>query len=224
MSDEGAEAARERARERFSALGEIAAEVAHELRNILQVISTSAYVARLGLDAGASLPHIVTIERNARLAQNVVDDLMALARGGVADAEPTPLFETLLAARVGMSGAIFVDDIAPAELCGRLHVGLATRLFHALYENAIAVATSGRAVVTTRARLEGAFVVIDVSDDGPGVPEALAPRIFEPLVTSRPGGTGLGLALARRIAAANGGTIELSATSPATFRITFPAA
>jgi signal transduction histidine kinase len=64
--------------------------------------------------------------------------------------------------------------------------------------------------VVTRARVDGDWTVLQVEDDGPGVAAAIAARIFEPLVTGRSGGTGLGLALARRIAAAHGGTIALA--------------
>src|SRR5580765_2477720 len=84
------------AKERLVAIGEIAAEVAHELRNALQVIAASAYLARQ--DPPASLPHIQKIERNARLAHGIVDDLMSLARGEPAHAEPVLFAEVLVAA------------------------------------------------------------------------------------------------------------------------------
>jgi signal transduction histidine kinase len=67
--------------------------------------------------------------------------------------------------------------------------------------------------------------VIEVTDDGPGVPNDIAARVFDPLVTARPGGTGLGLPLARRIAAAHGGSIALvdRTGEGATFRLELPA-
>jgi signal transduction histidine kinase len=97
---------------------------------------------------------------------------------------------------------------------------------HALYDNSVAACAPRAPRVVTRARRDGGGpVVIEVADDGPGVPAAIAPRIFEPLVTGRTGGTGLGLALARRIVAAHGGSIALVPSSKgATFRIELPAA
>ncbi len=197
-------------RERLVAIGEIAAEVAHELRNALQVISASAYLARQ--DPAASLPHVMKIERNARLAHGIVDDLMGLARGDALHAEPTLLAEVLAAARDDLvEGATWEDDVQPRDLRVRVHVGLATRLVHVLYENAIGASHPRAPLISTRAKaVADGRVRIEVSDDGPGVPSEIATRIFEPLVTARSGGTGLGLALAKRIAASHGGTIGLA--------------
>ncbi len=216
-------------RERLAVLGEIAAEVAHELRNALQVISASAYVARQETakgDAAAALPHIAKIERNARAAHGIVDDLMALARGESLSAEPVLLAEVLVAARADLThGAAHWDDaVDPRDLRVRACPGLLVRLLHALYENAILASAPRAPRIATRAAVARGFVVLEVGDDGPGVSPELASRIFEPLVTARPGGTGLGLALARRIATAHGGTIELdeARNAGALFRISLP--
>jgi signal transduction histidine kinase len=216
------------ARERLVVVGEIAAEVAHELRNVLQVISASAYVARHEVsrgEASAALPHVVKIEKNARVAHGIVDDLMALARGETLHSEPVLLAEILVAARaeVAPEAAHWNDDVEPRDLRVRAHPGLLVRLLHALYDNAIHASAPRPPRVTTRAREANGRVILDVADDGPGVPADIAARVFDPLVTARPGGTGLGLALARRIATAHGGSIELVATpAGATFRLELP--
>lgn len=212
------------ARERLAAIGEIAAEIAHELRNALQIISANVYLAKQ--DLAGSGPFLSRIERNARMAHGIVDDLMALARGEPGTAEAVLLVEVLAAGREELPepGAELLDEV-PSQIRVRAHHGLLSRLFHVLYENAVGASAPRRPKVRTRAWLDGDRVLVDVADDGPGVPEAVVDTLFEPLVSARPGGTGLGLALARRVAAAHGGSIRL-VPSPegATFRVELPAA
>jgi signal transduction histidine kinase len=212
------------ARDRLANIGEIASEIAHELRNVLQVISASAYLARH--DPQAAAPHLAKIERNARVAHAIVDDLMSLARGDPLRAEPVALADIVTAAREDLdASATWVDAVVPTTLHARAHAPLASRMLHVLYENSVAASAPRRPTIETTARVEDGRVVIDIADDGPGVPSAVAARIFEPLVSGRPGGSGLGLALARRIAAAHGGSISLlDSPRGATFRVELPGA
>ena len=221
---------------RLIAIGEIAAEIAHELRNALQVVATSAYLAKLS--PATSAPHLAKIERHTRIAQEIVDDLMSLARGEPAKAEPSLLADILVHARASLGDddvhatggaqaprAYFADELTPSALRVRAHPGLLARVFAVLYDNSIAVCTPRAPKIVTRAAVEEKATVILVSDDGPGVPSEIAAKIFDPLVTGRAGGTGLGLALAKRIMQAHGGSISLVPGVPdvgATFRIVLP--
>jgi two-component system C4-dicarboxylate transport sensor histidine kinase DctB len=215
-------------RERLAMLGEIAVEIAHELRNVLQVISSSAYVARQEAtkgDAAATLPHVVKIEKNARMAHGIVDDLMALARSEALPAESVLLAEVMVAARSELPPgcANWDDQLEPRDLRVRVHAGLLVRVLHVLYDNAVQASAPRMPRIATSAVSAGGRTVIDVADDGPGIPEAISARVFEPLVTARPGGTGLGLPLARRIVAAHGGSIILVPSADgAIFRIELP--
>jgi two-component system sensor histidine kinase PilS (NtrC family) len=75
--------------------------------------------------------------------------------------------------------------------------------------------------IGARAGYMGDVVIFELADDGPGIPAELRSQIFEPFFTTRPGGTGLGLYIARELADANGATLELLPRSPgAQFRIT----
>jgi len=221
------------ARERLAVIGEIAAEVAHELRNALQIISANVYLARQ--DLSKSEPHLAKIERNARLAHGIVDDLMALARGEPAHAEPVLLVDALTAGREALPAPppTYLDRIEPATLRVRAHVGLLARLLHVLYENAIGASQPRPVTIetTARASADGAWAILEVADDGPGIPDEILATIFEPLVTARPGGTGLGLALARRIVTAHGGALSVvpggravGAETGAMFRVELPLA
>ena len=105
---------------------------------------------------------------------------------------------------------------------GRILVNLVTNALQAMDSTG---QTEGR--VMLKAGMEGGQVVLEVSDDGPGVPPDLRAHIFDPCVTSRAdsGGSGLGLAICRELASANDGKIELLQTrgSGATFRVWLPA-
>jgi signal transduction histidine kinase len=218
---------------RLVALGEIAAEVAHELRNLLQVVSSSAFVARVEIDrgeTGAARSHVVKVEHSARVAHALVDDLLSLARGDAVQKEGMRVVDLLRAARsdLASTAARWDDILVPADIEVRAHPRLLSRLLHALFENAVHASTPRAPRITTRATLERDRVVLEVSDDGPGVPATIAARIFEPLVTGRAGGSGLGLALAARIARAHGATLRLVEREPppsasgATFRLELP--
>ncbi len=216
-------------RERLAMLGEIAVEIAHELRNVLQTISASAYVARQEMTKGnpnAALSHVAKIEKNARTAHAIVDDLMALARDEALQSEHVLLAELTVAARDDLPTdcARWEDRFEPHDLRVRVHPGLLVRLLHLLYDNAVHASAPRAPCIVTRARADERRLVIDVTDDGPGVPPDIAERVFEPLVSARPGGTGLGLPLALRIATAHGGSLCLVAGTEvgATFQIKLP--
>ncbi len=195
------------------------------------MIASSAFVARVEVErgeAGAARTHVVKIERSARAAQALVDDLLSLARGEALHKEPVRVADALIAARedIADGAARWTDAGARPELVVRAHPRLIVRLLHALYENAVLASAPRAPAIETRVTALDDRVIVQVRDDGPGVPEAIAARIFEPLVTGRHGGTGLGLALARRIAAAHGATLTLEAPSAAapgaTFRLDLP--
>ena len=80
-------------------------------------------------------------------------------------------------------------------------------------QNAIEAA-AGPVQVALTSRHAGDAVEVQVVDDGPGVPEELRDRLFEPYFTTKTSGTGLGLAICRRLVEAHGGSIRLDATRP----------
>jgi two-component system sensor histidine kinase PilS (NtrC family) len=80
---------------------------------------------------------------------------------------------------------------------------------------------AGSIRITARAGYMGDAVICELGDDGNGIPADLRGQVFEPFFTTRPGGTGLGLYIARELADANGGSLELLPKGPgAQFRLT----
>ena len=106
----------------------------------------------------------------------------------------------------------------------RLHADrdLLYRVFINLGRNAF---EAGATTVIVRSRVSGAYLLVDVADNGPGVPQAVAAQLFRPFTTGgRAGGAGLGLAIARDLVRNHGGDIALAETGPSgtTFRFTLP--
>ena len=98
-------------------------------------------------------------------------------------------------------------------------------VFLNLFENSV-LAAPGPPRIRCRASRVAGSIEIEIEDDGPGVKAELLDRIFDPFVSSRPGGTGIGLALCRRIVTDHGGTIraENSSDGATVFRVTLPSA
>jgi signal transduction histidine kinase len=105
------------------------------------------------------------------------------------------------------------------NLTANVTPGMLSQVVATLLDNAL---VHGAGTVAIRTSLTPKSVVIEVRDEGKGVTLELAPRIFERNVSSRPGGTGLGLALARSIAAAEGAQVVLVRPRPAVFAVFLP--
>lgn len=215
---------------RVNAMGEMASGMAHELAQPLTAILSQAqagrHLARRGeVDRlGAVLDDTVL---QAKRASDILDRLRRWSRPHRADARACALNDAvrgvaqLLALEVRAVGAevmlelseepVFIDA-DPVEL---------EQVIFNLMRNAIDASDAAR--VTVRTTLENGDAVLEVMDTGPGVPVDLRARIFEPFVTGKPDGTGLGLALCQRLVEEMGGEIALVAEAPATtFRLTLP--
>jgi signal transduction histidine kinase len=202
--------------ERLAGVGQMAAMVAHEVRNPLGVLRGQVELAREKLGDAAPARErerfaemISEIERLNRLTE----EFLALARDLPIERAPVELTEL---ARGIVDEARVAAPNAKIEAAGDAVTiaGDAARLRQAIYNlvlNAAQIGGDGVAVRVEIGRAHGRARV-DVVDDGPGVPAALADKLFEPFVGARPGGSGLGLAIARRVVERHGGTIVLAST------------
>ncbi|MFY0521923.1 response regulator [Archangium gephyra] len=211
---------------------QLAAEVLHELRQPL--LGVKAYTQMLSEEIGSRGPLRQMLAQVERMEQ-IISDFTRLASERPAPQQPVSLVTHVQAATRAFalnpdSSRVTLQVEAPEEVTVQGNGRLLEQLTLNLLNNARdAVSGPGRVkVVLAR---EGTSTVMYVADWGPGVPEAVRPRLFEPYVTGNKRGTGLGLAVCRRIAQEHHARLELVPSSvladqppPSTvFRVLFPA-
>lgn len=188
-----------------------AATVAHELRGDLGVIRNCAWLLRRrgGIDEQGER-WLRQIEERTQAAMRLVDDLLDLARAVAANRRPTRV-DGIVKEAVGLVAIELPHEVAirqevPAELRARIDPEGISRVVRNLVRNAVqAVGPTGGAV-TVSARPDGRDLVIEVADDGPGLPEGMDP--FRPFASGRKDGCGLGLVVVKSVAEAHGGLVE----------------
>jgi signal transduction histidine kinase len=234
---------RERLRDRLAALGEMAAAIAHEVKNPLAGIEVMAGILKRQLpdskDAQSILGDII---KEAKMANAIVLEVLEFVRPIRLQVEHMSLVEVI------KDAIALADTHAPrgnVNVAVSLPEGLASiqgdphqlrQLFTNLLTNAFE-AMNGRGSVRIEAielpeeepptggeALVGPMIQVDVTDDGPGIPPDVIDRIFSPFFTTKPQGTGLGLAIVRKIVNAHDGRIDINAPGPdgTQFRVTLP--
>ena len=158
------------------------------------------------------------IDADAGRLTQLVQRLLELARADVAGLDPAAASDVrLILARVadglGGRGSRVEVDAADGLPPAAVQAGSLEAILTGLVENS---RQAGAAVVRLSAREEAGFVLLEVADDGAGIPAADRARVFEPFFTSRraSGGTGLGLPIARSLLEAQGGSIALGEDGP----------
>ena len=237
---------RERLRDRLASLGEMAAGIAHELKNPLAGIEVMAGLLRRQVPASQPAQSLLAdIISEAKLANAIVVEMLEFVRPIRLQVERTDVAAVLqqaitlaeqkakrgeVAIEVDLDADLPVIDGDQYQLC---------QVFTNLVSNAFdALEGKGRIVISAKlssidedpafAQSHGPTptVVVEVADNGPGVPAELTDRIFNPFFTTKPQGSGLGLAIVRKIVDAHDGQIDLD-SSPETgtrFRVTVPVA
>jgi nitrogen-specific signal transduction histidine kinase len=235
---------RERLRDRLVALGEMAAAIAHEVKNPLAGIEVMAGVLKRQLTDSDAQSILNDIINEAKMANQIVQEALEFVRPIRLQVEHTAITDVLNNAVNLAEGRVPGHNI---NMRVKLDSGLPpiqgdhhqlTQLFTNLLINAFE-ALEGKGTVeltaheglledeshgaTGDAHSQTRTVVVDVADDGPGVPRELIDRIFNAFFTTKPQGSGLGLAIVRKIVDAHDGRIDiLSGAKGTRFRVTLP--
>ncbi|MFL5347691.1 MAG: protoglobin domain-containing protein [Hyalangium sp.] len=197
--------------ERLSTFGQLVGSIGHELRNPLGVIETSLFIikGRVGQGDERTVKHLDRIGEQVGIANRIVSDLLDMIRDKPLKHEPVKL-ETvwqsaLLAVQHPARVLVSAQGLAELpEVRGDPHQ--LRQVFLNLLENAVqAVGEAG--TVELKATALADSVELAFEDSGPGVSESIRRRLFEPLMTTKARGIGLGLPLVKRILERHGGSI-----------------
>jgi two-component system sensor histidine kinase HydH len=221
--------AKNRSAERLATIGELAAGIGHELRNPLAVIGSSLFLLTQHLGAAANAnpkvaKHLDRIAGEVTRSNKIIQDLLDLAQSRRPHRTRTFVRQVVESALgvAAMASDVKVSVTIPPELAASIDADQMRHVFVNLLNNA-SEAMNGAGNVLIEGEAVGDSVRLRVSDDGPGVPKDVRYRIFEPLFTTKAKGSGLGLALSRRIMTAHGGTIEIEPSeSAASFMLWIP--
>ena len=213
---------------RLATIGQVAASLAHELRNPLGAIRNATFYLRRHVPAGDQkwTDHLGIIEQEIRRSDVTINDLLEMSQSKQPIKKVVDLREVvqdsfgLVRSGEGIDLEVVLEEepfLVNAD-SGQLRQVMANLMMNA----AEAMGRSGR--IRVEACREGEFDEILVRDDGPGIPSDLRQRVFEPLITTKAKGTGLGLPICLQILERHGGTIDLIDVegSGAGFRVRLP--
>lgn len=205
---------------RLASIGQVASGVAHEINNPLGVIL--GYVKLLRGDPTlAGRDELEIIDDEVRQCQRIVGGLLDLARPLRLDEADVDLAELVRDAierlhESGKSEGVRIEiDAAPASLVVRGDEARLRQIVMNLLVNAVEASRDAAATpaeVHVAWRRVGARAILEVVDRGPGIPADVLPRVFDPFFSTKARGHGLGLAIARTIARAHRGDIEIAST------------
>ncbi|TMM51899.1 HAMP domain-containing histidine kinase [Sulfitobacter sabulilitoris] len=215
---------------RVNAMGEMASGMAHELAQPLTAILSQAQAGRHLVRRG-DVKRLGTVlddtVAQAQRAADILDRLRRWSKPNRAPSKPCALHDAagsvqrLLALEAKSRDATITLSLHAAPLFVDADPVELEQVVFNLVRNALDA--SDGAWITIRTAVDGGMAIVDVTDTGPGVPDDIKARIFEPFVTGKPDGTGLGLALCQRLVEEMGGDIvHLADAAQTTFRLSLP--
>ena len=209
-------------KERLAAIGQMASVVGHEIRNPLAVINNSIYYIKTKVNSAAAASavpiepkitkHIAIIESEIRQANGIIDEILGFARTRELNPKLTHLnayMEDLMMSYPFPPHIELVKQLAPENPTVNIDTDEMTQAIRNLIKNGIEVMPEAGKVFV-RTEVAGDMVRIDVEDAGPGIPKETLEKIFAPFFTTKARGTGLGLAVVKKITDRHKGRVEVT--------------
>jgi signal transduction histidine kinase len=223
---EGLDGSARRITDLLSAERDFATDASHQLRTPLTALSMrlEEMIAAAGDSDAVREEGAAALAQTERLTE-VVSQLLGRTRRAARGVPSLLTIDDVIAQQVIEWDPAFRRANRKLEVAGEkglsayISPGALSQVIATLLDNAL---VHGAGTVTIRTSRTPKSVVVEVRDEGKGVPHELVPRIFERNVSGRPGGTGLGLALARDVATADGANVVLVRPRPAVFAVFLP--
>jgi two-component system sensor histidine kinase HydH len=193
---------------RLASLGQMSAVLAHEIRNPLASLKGNAQLLARALPEGEkSRTKADRVVGEAIRLETLTNDLLEFARTGAIQREPTDPIALLREAAAEVGGDKVELAVAGAPELWKLDRPRMRQVLTNLLDNAVQSTEAGSRV-EARVGRDGNRLIYVVRDRGPGIAEDDLPRLFEPFFSRRTQGTGLGLAVSKRLVELHGGTIQ----------------
>ncbi len=202
-------------KERLAAMGQMASVVSHEIRNPLAVMNNSIYFikTKLGPQVDPKIAkHISIIESEIRQANGIIDEILSFARTRELKPKITNLnhyIEELLSTYPFPQHIELEKKLYPGQIFVNIDQDEMNQVIRNLIKNAIEVMPErGKIIIRTDITPEG-MTRIDVEDTGPGIPKDVLEKLFTPFFTTKARGTGLGLAVVKKVLERHKGKVEI---------------
>jgi len=199
--------------EKLANVGQVSSSIAHELRNPMAAIRNSTYFLRLKLKDKKLTEHLNIIDREISRSDQVIQRLLEITKGEDLKKEKTDMqivaVEAMSYANINKNSKLSIK-FKPVPFQLKVDKLLMRQVLHNLFLNAIEAMPNGGSISLVIKQMDDNLAEIIITDEGIGIEEHLLDKIFDPLVTDKKDGIGLGLSLCRDLISRHGGSIRAS--------------
>ncbi|MDE1763466.1 MAG: GHKL domain-containing protein [Thaumarchaeota archaeon] len=208
---------------KFTVIGELAARLAHDLRNPLSIIKNTMDIMRIkpNMRVEERLQHFTRFDRAVQRMAHQIDDVLNFVKRSDLILQSTSILTVLDSA---IAGVMVPSDVDISKPNSDIQINCDSRKLEAVFSNLIInsiQAINDKGKIKIRVVDLESSIQLEFEDTGPGISADILPKIFDPLFTTKQTGTGLGLSICKSIVEQHGGTISVRST-PAIFTIRLP--